>query len=40
MGNKYYIDAEEIAKALDVHTTTAYRIIKELNEQLKAQGLL
>ena len=40
MGNKYYIDAEEIANALDVHTTTAYRIIKELNEQLKAQGFI
>ena len=40
MGNKYYIDAEEIAKALDVHPTTAYRIIKELNKQLKAQGFI
>lgn len=40
MGNKYYIDADEIAQALEIHPTTAYRIIKELNEQLKAQGFI
>jgi DNA-directed RNA polymerase specialized sigma subunit len=33
-----FLNAKEIAALLGVSQSSAYRIIKDLNEQLKAQG--
>lgn len=35
-----FIGAEEVAKLLNVSMTTGYRIIKNLNDQLKAEGYI
>ncbi len=37
--NRFYT-AKEIADLLTVSTTTAYRIIKQLNDELKEQGYI
>lgn len=33
-----FLKAEEIAELLDVSKSSAYRIIRKLNEELEAQG--
>ena len=38
MAESVFIRAEELAKKLDVSKATAYRMIREWNEQLKARG--
>ena len=38
MAERVFIKAEEIAKELGVSKATAYRMIREWNEQLKAKG--
>lgn len=35
-----FLGAEEVAKTLGVSTVTGYRIIKKLNDELKAQGYI
>ncbi|SNX53051.1 helix-turn-helix domain-containing protein [Thermoanaerobacterium sp. RBIITD] len=35
-----FLTAEEVAVILGVSLSTAYRIIKRLNEELKAQGFI
>lgn len=35
-----FLTAEEVAEILGVSLSTAYRIIKRLNEELKAQGFI
>lgn len=35
-----FLQAEEVASILGVSTTTAYRIIKKLNQELKEQGFV
>ena len=38
MADSVFIKAEELAKELDVSKATAYRMIREWNDQLKAKG--
>lgn len=38
MINNYFITAEEVAEVLGIAKGTAYRIIKQWNEELKAKG--
>lgn len=35
-----FLGAEEVAKIMDVSPVTGYRIIKKLNDELKAQGYI
>lgn len=35
-----FLTAEEVSEILGVSLSTAYRIIKRLNEELKAQGFI
>ncbi len=35
---KYYMNAEEVAKALDISLTNAYVRIREMNNELSASG--
>lgn len=35
-----FLGAEDVAKMLGVSTVTGYRIIKKLNDELKAQGYI
>lgn len=35
-----FLGAEDVAKTLGVSTVTGYRIIKKLNDELKAQGYI
>lgn len=35
-----FLGAEEVAKIMDVSPVTGYRIIKRLNDELKAQGYI
>lgn len=35
-----FLGAEEVAKIMNVSSVTGYRIIKKLNEELKAQGYI
>ena len=35
---KKFIRVDEVAKVLDVSTTHAYKIMRQLNEELKAKG--
>ena len=39
-GTDMFIKADEVSKTLDVSMTYAYRVIKQLNEELAAKGLL
>lgn len=40
MNENYYIYAEEVAEILGVAKGTAYKFIKQWNEELKAKGFL
>jgi Mn-dependent DtxR family transcriptional regulator len=40
MSNTPFIKAEEIAAALGVSPTYAYKIIQKMNKELKAQGYM
>lgn len=40
MNNKMYIKAEEVAADLDVSVAYAYKIIQQLNRELKEQGYM
>ena len=40
MENKLFMRAEEVAKELGVSQAYAYKLIKQLNEELKAKGYL
>ena len=40
MDNKLFMRADEVAKELGVSQAYAYKLIKELNEELKAKGYL
>lgn len=35
-----FLDANEVASALDVSRSTAYRVIKKLNDELSGRGYL
>lgn len=35
-----FLDANEVAEALDVSRSTAYRLIKRLNDELSGRGYL
>lgn len=37
---KKFIRVDEVAKVLNVSTTHAYKIMRQLNEELKAKGYL
>ena len=37
---KKFIRVDEVAKELDVSTTHAYKIMRQLNEELKAKGYI
>lgn len=39
MKSRFYT-AQEVAEMLGVHQSTAYKIIKDLNAELKAQGYI
>lgn len=38
--NKYYVEKQEVMEALGVAETKAFRIIRELNDQLKEKGYI
>ena len=38
MASKFLMTAEEVAEELGISMAYAYRIIKEMNEELKAKG--
>lgn len=38
--SKYYVEKKEVMEALGVADTKAFRIIKELNDQLKEKGYI
>ena len=38
--NNYYIKVQEVMKILDVKETKAYKIIKELNQELEKKGYI
>ena len=40
MNEKLYYTAEEIAQMIGVGRTTAYGIVKQMNEELKSRGFL
>ncbi|MCI9131194.1 helix-turn-helix domain-containing protein [Thomasclavelia cocleata] len=40
MEKKDYINAQELSKHLGISTSRAYRIIRQLNDELKEQGYL
>jgi DNA-binding MurR/RpiR family transcriptional regulator len=40
MKDTMFVRADEIAEALDVSRPTAYRLIKEMNSELKAKGFM
>ena len=40
MGEPIFMKAEEVQNYLDISRTEAYRIIKNLNEELKQQGYI
>ena len=40
MDNKLFMRADEVAKELGVSQAYAYKLIKELNEELKAKGIV
>ena len=40
MADRVFMKAEEVMRALGVSQSEAYRIIKRLNEELKAKGYL
>ena len=40
MENKLFMRSEEVAKELGVSRAYAYKLIKKLNEELKAKGYL
>lgn len=40
MENKLFMRADEVAKELGVSQAYAYKLIKKLNEELKAKGYL
>lgn len=35
-----YLNADEVAEAMDVSRSTAYRVIKKLNDELNGRGYL
>ena len=37
---KKFIRVDEVAKVLDVSTTHAYKIMRQLNDELKAKGYI
>ena len=39
-GTDMFIKADEVSKTLDVSMTYAYRVMKQLNEELAAKGML
>ena len=40
MKNTMFVRVDEIAKALDVSRPTAYRLIKEMNDELQVKGFM
>jgi len=40
MTNSILIDAAEVAKILDVSKTYAYKVVRELNDELKSKGFI
>ena len=38
--NKNFLTAEDVAEFIGVSVSTAYRIIREMNMELKAQGCI
>lgn len=40
MERKDYLNAQELSKNLGISTSRAYRIIRQLNDELKEQGYL
>ena len=40
MENKRFLNAKDVAEYMEVSESMAYKIIKKLNEELKAKGYL
>lgn len=40
MDNKIFLNVEEVAKELGVSKSYAYKVVKQLNQDLKKQGYL
>ncbi len=40
MANSILIDAAEVAQTLDVSKAYAYKVVRELNEELKNKGFI
>ena len=40
MNNKMYMNAEEVAEALGISVAFAYKIMRELNAELKQKGYI
>lgn len=40
MANKYMMSATDVAAELEVSRSTAYKIVKEMNDELAKQGYL
>lgn len=40
MENKRFLNVNEVAEYMDISIPTAYKIIRELNDELKAAGFI
>ncbi len=40
MGDKNFLNVEDVAKFMDISVPMAYKIIRKLNEELKKQGFI
>lgn len=40
MSEKYYLTANDVSEYMGISVPTAYKIIRKLNEELKAKGFI
>ena len=40
MGDKNFLNADDVAKFMDISVPMAYKIIRKLNDELKKQGFI
>ena len=40
MGNKKFLDVNDVAEYMGISTSKAYKIIRSLNSELKAKGFI
>ena len=40
MGDKNFLNVEDVAKYMDISVPMAYKIIRKLNDELKKQGFI